>query len=56
SEAVRAVNLDSITTPTDRAAMETQIRNFGQAPAQLLTEPHPPRNSAMNLTPMMYNV
>ncbi|CAF1543292.1 unnamed protein product, partial [Rotaria sp. Silwood1] len=56
SEAVRAVNLDSITNPTDRAAIETQIRNFGQAPAQLLTEPHPPRNSAMNLTPMMYNV
>ncbi|CAF1465484.1 unnamed protein product, partial [Rotaria sp. Silwood1] len=51
-----AVNLDSITNPTDRAAIETQIRNFGQAPAQLLTEPHPPRNSAMNLTPMMYNV
>ncbi|CAF1545912.1 unnamed protein product, partial [Rotaria sp. Silwood1] len=56
SEAVRAVNLDSITNPIDRAAIETQIRNFGQAPAQLLTEPHPPRNSAMNLTPMMYNV
>ena len=40
-----AVNLDSITNPTDRAAIETQIRNFGQAPSQLLTEPHPPRNS-----------
>ncbi|CAF4857511.1 unnamed protein product, partial [Rotaria sp. Silwood1] len=52
-EAVRAVNLDSITNPKDRAAIETQIRNFGQAPAQLLTEPHPPRNSAMNLTPMI---
>ncbi|CAF4132174.1 unnamed protein product [Rotaria magnacalcarata] len=50
------VNLDSITNPTDRTAIETQIRNFGQAPSQLLTEPHPPRNSAMNLTPMMYNV
>ncbi|CAF1380580.1 unnamed protein product, partial [Rotaria sp. Silwood1] len=51
-----AVNLDSITNPTDRTAIETQIRNFGQAPAQLLTELHPPINSAMNLTPMMYNV
>mgnify|MGYP002378640195 CR=1 FL=1 len=51
-----AVNLDTITNPTDRAAIETQIRNFGQAPSQLLTEPHPPRNSAMTLTPMMYNV
>jgi len=44
-----AVNLDSITNPTDRAAIETQIRNFGQVPSQLLTEPHPPRNSAMTL-------
>lgn len=44
-----AVNLDSITDPTDRAAIETQIRNFGQTPSQLLTEPHPPRNSAMTL-------
>ncbi|CAM4835009.1 unnamed protein product [Rotaria magnacalcarata] len=51
-----AVNLDSITNPTDRAAIETQIRNFGQESLQLLTEPHPPRNSAMNLTPIMYNV
>jgi hypothetical protein len=44
-----AINLDSITNPTDRTAIETQIRNFGQAPSQLLTEPHPPRNSAMTL-------
>ncbi|CAF4372323.1 unnamed protein product, partial [Rotaria magnacalcarata] len=51
-----AVNLDSITNPTNRAAIETQIRNFGQESLQLLTEPHPPRNSAMNLTPIMYNV
>jgi len=40
-----SINLDSISNPTDRAAIETQIKNFGQAPAQLLTEPHPPRNS-----------
>ncbi len=44
-----AVNLDSITNPTDRAAIETQIKNFGQVPSQLLTEPHPPRNSAIPL-------
>ena len=42
-----AVNLDSITNTTDRTAIETQIRNFSQAPSQLLTEPRPPRNSAM---------
>ena len=28
-----AVNLDSIVDPTDRAAIETQIRNFGQTPS-----------------------
>lgn len=30
-------------------AIENQIRSFGQTPAQLLTEPHPPRSSAMHL-------
>ena len=30
-------------------ALENQIRSFGQTPAQLLTEPHPPRNSVMHL-------
>lgn len=44
-----AVSLDTISDPTDRVAIETQIRNFGQTPSQLLNEPHPPRNSAMNL-------
>ena len=42
-----AVNLDAITNPADRAAIEAQIKIFGQAPSQLLTEPHPPRNSIM---------
>ena len=41
-----AVNLDAITNPRDRAAIETQLKMFGQAPAQLLNEPHPPRNSS----------
>ncbi|CAF0746128.1 unnamed protein product [Didymodactylos carnosus] len=50
-----AINLDAITNPIDRAAVETQIKNFGQTPSQLLTEPHPPRNSAMALAPMVYN-
>ena len=30
-------------------AIENQIRSFGQTPAQLLNEPHPPRSSAMHL-------
>ena len=41
------VNLDLLTNPTDRAAIEKQIQNYGQIPSQLLTEPHPPRNSPM---------
>ncbi|XP_072467998.1 neurobeachin isoform X2 [Notamacropus eugenii] len=35
-------------------AMETQIQNFGQTPSQLLIEPHPPRSSAMHLSPLMF--
>lgn len=54
-EAVRATNvfyyltyeggvrLEQITEPVTRAAVEDQIRSFGQTPAQLLSEPHPPR-------------
>ncbi|XP_049878270.1 neurobeachin, partial [Pectinophora gossypiella] len=65
-EAVRATNvfyyltyeggvrLDQITEPVTRAAIEDQIRSFGQTPAQLLTEPHPPRASTMHLAPLMF--
>ncbi|XP_054941899.1 lipopolysaccharide-responsive and beige-like anchor protein isoform X5 [Physeter macrocephalus] len=42
-----AVNLNSITDPVLREAVEAQIRSFGQTPSQLLLEPHPPRGSAM---------
>ncbi|KOB76808.1 Neurobeachin, partial [Operophtera brumata] len=53
-EAVRATNvfyyltyeggvrLEQVTEPVTRAAVEDQIRSFGQTPAQLLSEPHPP--------------
>ncbi|KAJ6638678.1 Neurobeachin, partial [Pseudolycoriella hygida] len=66
-EAVRATNvfyyltyegsceLDSIADPVMKEAIENQIRNFGQTPSQLLMEPHPPRSSAMHLSPMMFN-
>lgn len=30
-------------------AIQQQILNFGQTPAQLLTEPHPPRHSIMTM-------
>ncbi|XP_060806416.1 neurobeachin isoform X1 [Amyelois transitella] len=65
-EAVRATNvfyyltyeggvrLEQITEPVTRAAVEDQIRSFGQTPAQLLSEPHPPRASTMHLAPLMF--
>ncbi|ESN92414.1 hypothetical protein HELRODRAFT_181462 [Helobdella robusta] len=49
-----SVNLDSISDPVLREAIENQIQSFGQTPSQLLTEPHPPRSSPMNLSPMMF--
>uniref|UniRef100_A0AAQ4RW25 LPS responsive beige-like anchor protein n=1 Tax=Gasterosteus aculeatus aculeatus TaxID=481459 RepID=A0AAQ4RW25_GASAC len=60
-----AVNLSSINDPMLRevrlmhkAAVESQIRSFGQTPCQLLIEPHPPRSSAMQYlllqTPLMF--
>ncbi|XP_033930234.1 neurobeachin isoform X3 [Melopsittacus undulatus] len=54
-----SVNLDSITDPVLKEAMEAQIQNFGQTPSQLLIEPHPPRSSAMHLcflpqSPLMF--
>ncbi|XP_076767088.1 A kinase anchor protein rugose isoform X2 [Xylocopa sonorina] len=45
-----SVDLDTITDPLMREAIENQIRNFGQTPSQLLMEPHPPRSSAMHLS------
>uniref|UniRef100_A0A8C3IW40 LPS responsive beige-like anchor protein n=1 Tax=Chrysemys picta bellii TaxID=8478 RepID=A0A8C3IW40_CHRPI len=35
-------------------AVEAQIRSFGQTPSQLLIEPHPPRSSAMQVSPLMF--
>uniref|UniRef100_A0A7N8XMH7 Neurobeachin n=1 Tax=Mastacembelus armatus TaxID=205130 RepID=A0A7N8XMH7_9TELE len=49
-----SVNLDSITEPLLREATEAQIQSFGQTPSQLLIEPHPPRSSAMHLSPLMF--
>lgn len=50
-----SVELESISDPIMREAIENQIRNFGQTPSQLLMEPHPPRSSAMHLSPMMFS-
>lgn len=48
------VNLNSITDPVLREGVEAQIRSFGQTPSQLLIEPHPPRGSAMQASPLMF--
>ncbi|XP_055302298.1 neurobeachin isoform X4 [Sitodiplosis mosellana] len=50
-----SVELDTITDIVMKEAIENQIRNFGQTPSQLLMEPHPPRSSAMHLSPMMFS-
>ncbi|XP_054270115.1 neurobeachin-like protein 1 [Macrosteles quadrilineatus] len=41
-----AVDLDAITNPVEREAVEGMINNFGQTPSQLLKEPHPQRLSS----------
>lgn len=38
-----AVDLDAISDPLEREAVEGMINNFGQTPTQLLREPHPQR-------------
>jgi hypothetical protein len=66
-EAVRAVNvfyyltyegntdLSSVSDPALREAIESQIRHFGQTPCQLSSEPHPPRSSALHVSPLMFS-
>ncbi|CAG9537566.1 unnamed protein product [Cercopithifilaria johnstoni] len=65
-EAVRATNvfyyltyegtldLNSIDNAAMREGLEQQMISFGQTPAQLMTEPHPPRHSIMTISPMMF--
>ncbi|XP_051902130.1 neurobeachin a isoform X7 [Hippocampus zosterae] len=48
-----AVNLD-VLDAAQREVMEAQIQACGQIPSQLLIEPHPPRSSAMHLSPLMF--
>lgn len=38
-----AVDLDKIQDATERVGLEAQINEFGQAPRQLFTAPHPPQ-------------
>uniref|UniRef100_A0AAX7VLY3 Neurobeachin a n=1 Tax=Astatotilapia calliptera TaxID=8154 RepID=A0AAX7VLY3_ASTCA len=48
-----AVNLDNLDA-VQRELIEAQIQLSGQVPSQLLIEPHPPRSSAMHLSPLMF--
>merc|ERR1719445_2192504 len=50
-----SVDMDNNSDPVMKEAVENQIKSFGQTPSQLLLEPHPPRSSAMHLSPMMFN-
>nr|CAB3264213.1 neurobeachin-like protein 1 [Phallusia mammillata] len=45
-----AVDLDAITDPIHRKAVEAMINNFGQTPTQLLREAHPRRMSSEEAT------
>jgi factor associated with neutral sphingomyelinase activation len=38
-----AVDLEKVESPVERAAIEAQIREFGQTPKQVFTGPHPRR-------------
>lgn len=38
-----AVNIDGLVSAQERAALESQINEFGQCPRQLFARPHPPR-------------
>uniref|UniRef100_A0A8C9ZXE1 Neurobeachin n=1 Tax=Sander lucioperca TaxID=283035 RepID=A0A8C9ZXE1_SANLU len=48
-----AINLDNADA-VQREVIESQIQACGQIPSQLLIEPHPPRSSAMHLSPLMF--
>ena len=50
-----SVDLDAVTDPFERAALEDQIANFGQTPLQLFHRPHPPRGPPIPIArPLTY--
>lgn len=48
-----AVDLDAISNPVEREAVEGMINNFGQTPSQLLREAHPQRLTLEEATAKM---
>ncbi|KAL3320339.1 hypothetical protein Ciccas_000979 [Cichlidogyrus casuarinus] len=49
-----SIDFSKITDPTIQEALKNQIQCFGQTPSQLLTTPHPPRNSNLHISPQMF--
>ncbi|CAH8580118.1 unnamed protein product [Schistosoma bovis] len=50
------VDWDKITDSLLIKAIQDQIQSFGQTPGQLLTKPHPRRNSALHHNPEIFNL
>ena len=40
------VDLEAVSDPAEREALQTQVACFGQTPSQLMLTPHPPRRAA----------
>ena len=41
------VDLEAVSDPAEREALQTQVACFGQTPSQLMLTPHPPRRAAL---------
>ncbi|CAI8030834.1 Lysosomal-trafficking regulator [Geodia barretti] len=44
------IDIDSVTDPTQQAAMRAMVKTYGQMPLQLFRDPHPPRSKNSILT------
>ncbi|KAF8571585.1 hypothetical protein P879_00746 [Paragonimus westermani] len=49
-----SVDWSKLTDPLLVQAVQDQIQSFGQTPSQLLRSPHPHRNSALHLDPLVF--
>ena len=54
SKKISKILLIKVTDPVLREALEGQITCFGQTPSQLLTTPHPQRDSALAACPRLF--
>ena len=44
------IDIESVTDPTQQAAMKAMVKTYGQMPLQLFKDPHPPRSKNSMLT------